>query len=314
MPSAKRFRGQMKIIFMGTPDFAVPSLNQLVANGHEIVAVYAQPPRPAGRKMLPSPSPVHKRAGELGLCVMTPASLRNAEEQASFAALGADIAVVAAYGLILPQPVLDAPLLGCINVHGSILPRWRGAAPVQRAILAGDAETGVTIMQLEAGLDTGPMRAITRIAVDGMTSVQLMEKLSEIGADLLLTVLADIDAHPPKPQPEQGITYATKIDKSEAHLDFLVSAPEVERQIRAFWPMAWFSIGEERYRILEADVLPPDDPANGSDPGRTIDDNLTIACNPGAIRVRTIQRAGKNPMAAAEMLRGSPIPANTVLS
>lgn len=314
MQSAKRFRGKMKIIFMGTPEFAVPSLNTLVDAGHEVCAVYSQPPRPAGRKMTLTPSPVHQRADALGIDVRTPVSLRNADAQAEFTALGADVAVVAAYGLILPQTILDAPRMGCINVHGSILPRWRGAAPVQRAILAGDSETGVTIMQMEAGLDTGPMRAAVTTPIDRKTSPQLMAELAEIGAELLVRVLAAPNAYPPVAQPEQGVTYAAKIDKSENHLDFLVSAPQVERQIRAFSPTAFFMLKSERFRILEADVLPPSDAGNGHPPATLVDDQLAIACNPGAIRVRTIQRAGKSAMSADELLRGYPMPMGTRLS
>jgi methionyl-tRNA formyltransferase len=312
----------MKIIFMGTPDFAVPSLNALVEAGHDVCAVYAQPPRPAGRKMTLTPTPVHQRAVDLGIEVRTPVSLKSAEAQGEFAAIKADLAVVAAYGLILPQAVLDAPRLGCINVHGSILPRWRGAAPVQRAILAGDTETGVTIMQMDAGLDTGDMRAIVRTPIDRKTGPMLMEELAEIGANVLVDVLAQMETYPPAPQPDSGVTYATKIDKSETHLDFMVSAVQVERQIRAFSPFAWMSIGGERFRILAAEVLPPQDPSilppqdpsNGKAPGVTTDDALTIACNPGAIRVTRIQRAGKGAMTAEELLRGYPIAAGTRLS
>jgi methionyl-tRNA formyltransferase len=304
----------MKIIFMGTPDFAVPSLNALVETGHDVCAVYAQPPRPAGRKMTLTPTPVHQRAVDLGIEVRTPVSLKSAEAQGEFAALNADLAVVAAYGLILPQAVLDAPRFGCINVHGSILPRWRGAAPVQRAILAGDTETGVTIMQMDAGLDTGDMRALVRTPIDRKTGPMLMEELAEIGANVLVDVLAQMETYPPVPQPDSGVTYATKIDKSETHLDFMVSAVQVERQIRAFSPFAWMSIGDERFRILAAEVLPPQDSSNGKAPGVTTDDALTIACNPGAIRVTRIQRAGKGAMTAEELLRGYPIAAGTRLS
>jgi methionyl-tRNA formyltransferase len=299
----------MKIIFMGTPEFAVPSLDALVHAGHDVCAVYTQPPRPAGRKMALVASPVHKRADALGIQVLAPSSLRNCEAHAEFAAMGADLAVVAAYGLILPQVILNTPPSGCINVHGSLLPRWRGAAPVQRAILAGDDETGVTIMQMEAGLDTGPMRAIGKTPIGVKTAPDLMAELAGMGAELLVQVLAELDAYPARPQPEDGVTYAAKIDKSEAHLDFLVSAPQVERQIRAFAPLAYFTIGDDRFRVLDAYALPPGDPANGNAPATVIDDQLTIACNPGALRVRTIQRAGKSPMSATDLLRGFPIAA-----
>jgi methionyl-tRNA formyltransferase len=237
----------MRIIFMGTPDFAVPALDALVAAGHDIVAVYSQPPRPAGRGKAPRPSPVHARADALGLVVRTPVNLRGAEEQADFAALEADMAVVAAYGLILPVPVLEAPGLGCLNIHASLLPRWRGAAPIQRAILAGDAETGVTIMQMEAGLDTGPMLARAATPVDAKTAGALTAELADIGAKLLLEVLADLPAHPPVPQPEAGVTYAAKIEKAESRLDFTRPAVEVERQDRAASALPWSS-GRARAR------------------------------------------------------------------
>ena len=303
----------MRIIFMGTPDFAVPSLNALVAAGHAVCAVYTQPPRRAGRGKALQPTAVHLRAEELGLDVSHPASLKGADEQAAFAALNADVAVVAAYGLILPQAVLDAPREGCINVHGSLLPRWRGAAPVQRAILAGDAETGVTIMQMEAGLDTGPMRGIVRTPVDGKTGSALMMELADLGAALLVQVLADLPAYPPQTQPEDGVTYAAKIDKSETRIDFLTSAVQVERQVRAFAPMAFFELAGERFRVLEAEALPPDAALGGVAPGTVLNEDLAIACNPGAIRVTRIQRAGKSAMSAGELLRGFAITAGTRL-
>lgn len=303
----------MRIIFMGTPDFAVPSLNALVAAGHEVCAVYTQPPRRAGRGKALQPTAIHARAEELGLEVRHPVSFKGADEQAAFAALDADVAVVAAYGLILPQAILDAPREGCINVHGSLLPRWRGAAPVQRAILAGDRETGVTIMQMEAGLDTGPMRAIMRTPVEGKTGGGLMMELANLGAELLVQVLADLPAYPAQPQPEEGVTYAAKIDKSETRLDFLTSAAQVERQVRAFAPLAFFELEGERFRVLEAEVLPPDAALGGVAPGTVLDDALAIACNPGALRVTRIQRAGKSAMSAGELLRGFPIPAGTRL-
>ncbi len=222
----------MRIAFMGTPPFAVPTLAALHAAGHEIVAVYTQPPRPAQRGKKLQQSAVHLWAEAHGLSVRTPKSLRTEEAQAEFAALDLDVAVVAAYGLILPQPILESPREGCLNVHGSILPRWRGAAPVQRAILAGDTETGVTIMQMDAGLDTGGMRLIGRTPVAGKSAGELTDELAAMGAALMVEVLADLSACPPVPQPDDGATYAAKIDKSEARLDFLVSAPQTERQIR----------------------------------------------------------------------------------
>jgi len=249
----------MRLIFMGTPDFAVPTLNALVDAGHDVVAVYSQPPRPANRGKKLTPSAVHARAEELGLEVRTPVSLKGAEEQAAFAALKADAAIVAAYGLLLPQAILDAPKYGCLNVHGSLLPRWRGAAPVQRAILAGDFETGVMVMQMEAGLDTGPVRATAVTPVDRKTAGELTEELAQLGAGLMVEVLADMGRYPPIAQPEDGITYARKIEKSEARLDFSQSADAVERQIRAFNPVpgAFFEFQGERYRVLAAEVYSP---------------------------------------------------------
>ncbi|MGX5713142.1 methionyl-tRNA formyltransferase [Sphingopyxis terrae subsp. ummariensis] len=306
----------MRIAFMGTPPFAVPTLAALHAAGHEIVAVYTQPPRPAQRGKKLQQSAVHLWAEAHGLSVRTPKSLRTEEAQAEFAALDLDVAVVAAYGLILPQPILESPREGCLNVHGSILPRWRGAAPVQRAILAGDTETGVTIMQMDAGLDTGGMRLIGRTPVAGKTAGELTDELAAMGAALMVEVLADLSACPPVPQPDDGATYAAKIDKSEARLDFLVSAPQTERQIRAFNPVpgAFFELEGERYKILAADVVHPADTVAGAAPGVTLDDALTIACNPGAIRATRVQRAGKPAMDAAELLRGRPITAGTRLA
>ena len=301
----------MRIIFMGTPDFAVPSLDALVAAGHEVITVYSQPPRRAGRGKSLTPSPVQMRAEALGIDVCHPVSLRNAAEQAAFAALNADIAVVAAYGLILAQAILDAPRYGCINVHASLLPRWRGAAPIHRAILAGDRTTGVTIMQMEAGLDTGPMLATVGTEIDVKNIGQLTDELALIGADRLIDVLADLAAFPPIPQPDEGILYAPKIDKSESRLDFLTSATQVIRQIRAFAPNAYFEHAGERVRILEAEARITPESAR---PGTVIDDTLTIACNPGAIHPTRVQRAGRGVMTPAELLRGFPIPFGTRLT
>jgi methionyl-tRNA formyltransferase len=299
----------MRIAFMGTPPFAVPTLAALHAAGHEIAAVYTQPPRPAQRGKKVQQSAVHLWAEAHGLPVRTPKSLKSAEEQAAFAALDLDVAVVAAYGLILPQAVLDAPREGCLNVHGSILPRWRGAAPVQRAILAGDAETGVTIMQMDAGLDTGAMRLVEATPIAGKSAGELTDELAEMGARMMVAVLSDLSAFAPVSQPETGVTYAAKIDKTEARLDFLTSAVQVERQIRAFNPMpgAFFELDGERYKILAAEVVHPADTVAGATPGVTLDDALTIACNPGAIRATRVQRAGKPAMDAAELLRGRAI-------
>ncbi|WP_373473714.1 methionyl-tRNA formyltransferase [Sphingorhabdus lacus] len=302
----------MRLAFMGTPEFAVPSLDALVAAGHELVAVYTQPPRPANRGKKLTPSALQTRAEELGLPVRSPLSLRTAEAQAEFAALDLDAAIVAAYGLILPQAVLDAPKFGCLNVHGSLLPRWRGAAPVQRAILAGDRTTGVMVMQMEAGLDTGPVRATTEIEIGSKTTGELTAELAELGAELMVIVLQDMAAHPAIAQSGEGITYAAKIDKAETRIDFLQPAEVVERQIRAFNPApgAWFEYEGERYRILEAQIIP----AQPQTAGEVLDDGLTIACGTDAIRPTVIQRAGKPAMPTADLLRGKPIAQGTMLA
>jgi methionyl-tRNA formyltransferase len=301
----------MRLAFMGTPEFAVPTLDALVAAGHDVVAVYTQPPRPANRGKKLTPSAVQQRAEELGLVVRSPLSLRQEDAQAEFAALDLDVAIVAAYGLILPSAVLEVPKHGCLNVHGSLLPRWRGAAPVQRAILAGDATTGVMVMQMEAGLDTGPVRATTEVEIVQKSTGMLTMELAELGAELMVRVLADLDAFPCVCQPEAGITYAAKIDKAETKLDFNLPAEAVERQIRAFNPAlgAWFAFEGERYRVLSAEIIA----ANGA-AGVVIDDALTIACKANAIRPTLIQRAGKPAMPTADLLRGKAIAAGTRLS
>ena len=299
----------MRIVFMGTPDFAVPVLDALVAAGHEVVAAYSQPPRPGGRRGRDlTPSPVQARAETLGIAVRTPVSLRNAEAQADFSVLGADVAVVAAYGLILPQTVLDAPRLGCLNVHASLLPRWRGAAPIHRAILAGDRETGVGIMQMEAGLDTGPVLLEERTPIDGKTAGELTAELAAMGAQLMVRVLADVAAFPPHAQPEDGVTYAKKIDKAEIRLDFSQPAEQVARQIRAFNPPgAFLEFAGERIRVLAADVVVGDAGAG------TVLEGLTIACGSGAIRPTLVQRAGRGVMTSDELLRGFSVPPGTLL-
>jgi methionyl-tRNA formyltransferase len=296
----------MRIAFMGTPDFAVPTLDLLLAEpGLKVVAVYSQPPRPAGRGKAPRPSPVQARGEAAGIEVRTPVSLRDPEAQAAFRALELDVAVVAAYGLILPPGILEAPRRGCLNVHASLLPRWRGAAPVQRAILAGDAQTGVTIMQMERGLDTGPMLAQWPVAIDCKTAGELGAEIAREGANLMLSVLRKLDQIAPHPQVEDRATYAAKIDKSEAKLDFSRSAMEAERQMRAFNPDpgAWFVYAENRIKIHSADIVE----ASG-EPGTVLDEALTIACAQGALRPISVQRAGRAPMTPAELLRGFPIP------
>jgi len=300
----------MRIVFMGTPEFAVPTLDALIGAGHEIVAVYSQPPRPAGRGKGLRASAIHRRAEVAGLAVWTPLRL-DPDEQRAFAALDSDIAVVAAYGLILPEAVLAAPALGCLNVHASLLPRWRGAAPIQRAILAGDETTGVSIMRMERGLDTGPVYATRATPVDAKTAGQLTKELAGIGAALMITVLDDLSRLQPIPQRADGVTYAAKLAKSEARLDFTAPAAIVERQIRAFNPRpgAFFVVGEERIRILDAAIVD-----RRGEAGTILDLELTIACGEQAIVPALIQRAGRAAMTPSELLRGFPLPPGTRLA
>ncbi len=305
---------KMRIVFMGTPEFAVPALIALIEAGHEVVAAYTQPPRPAGRGKQLQPSPVQREAQARGIMVRYPASLKGADEQAEFAALGADIAIVAAYGLILPQAVLDAPKHGCLNIHASLLPRWRGAAPIQRAILAGDDVTGITIMRMERGLDTGPMLAVAQTPVDRKTAGELTAELSELGGQLMVEVLVNLSAHAEMPQPDAGVTYAAKIDKAEARVNFGQNAEQVERQVRAFAPApgAFFELEGERFRVLSAVIVRRSDQTK-DDAGLTLDDTLTIACGQDAIRPALIQRAGRPVMETAAFLRGRAIPMGTQL-
>ncbi|MCB2089460.1 MAG: methionyl-tRNA formyltransferase [Sphingomonadaceae bacterium] len=301
----------MRIIFMGTPEFAVPTLTALVAAGHEVVAAYSQPPRPAGRGKKLQPSPVQREAERLGVEVRHPVSLKGAEEQAAFAALNADVAVVAAYGLILPQAILDAPKHGCLNVHGSILPRWRGAAPIHRAILAGDPVTGITIMQMEAGLDTGPMLSTIRTPIHDKTTGELTEELAELGANLMVETLRELGKHVPVAQDDAEATYAAKIDKAEARIDWSQPAEQIERQVRALapFPGAWFELEGERIKLLKAEVSDL-----RGEPGTVLDDQLTIACGTGALRPLRIQRAGKPAMDVDAFLRGKAVAPATVLA
>jgi methionyl-tRNA formyltransferase len=301
----------MRIAFMGTPEFAVPTLEALIAAGHEVVAVYSQPPRPAGRGKALRPSAVQARAEAAGIEVRTPLTLRDPGEQEAFRALHLDVAVVAAYGLILPSPILEAPRHGCLNVHGSLLPRWRGAAPVQRCILAGDELTGVCIMEMERGLDTGPVLLRRETAVDGKTGGALTDELAQMGAEMMAEVLARLETIVPEPQPEDGVTYAHKIEKHEARLDFSRSAVEVERQVRAFAPVpgAFFEHAGERIKIHAARVTGEEGPHMV-----VLDHALTIGCGSGAIQPLLVQRAGRAPMAATELLRGFAIPMSTTLS
>ncbi|HVF82842.1 MAG TPA: methionyl-tRNA formyltransferase [Sphingomicrobium sp.] len=301
----------MKVIFMGSPAFAVPTLDALVEAGHSVLAVYCQPPRPAQRGKKVQPTAVQQRAEQLGLPVRTPARLREPAEQEAFAALNADIAVVAAYGLILPQAILDASARGCVNVHASLLPRWRGAAPIQRAILAGDQVTGVTIMQMEAGLDTGPTLMRAELPIGRRNAGELTEDLAALGANLMVDYLADPANAPPEPQPEEGVTYAAKIDKAETRIDWAAAAVQVERQVRAFAPTpgAWFGTNGERVKLLTAKIVD-----GVAQPGQVLDGELTIACSEGALRPTLVQRAGRGPMRPAELLRGFPILPGTVLA
>jgi methionyl-tRNA formyltransferase len=295
----------MRLIFMGTPDFAVPALEALAAAGHEIACVYSQPPRPAGRGQKPRLSPVAARAEALGLAVRTPSSLRDPAEQAALVALGAEVAVVVAYGLILPRAVLEAPVRGCLNIHASLLPRWRGAAPIQRAILAGDAETGVCIMAMEAGLDTGPVLLREAVPIGKHdTAGDLHDRLAVLGARLIVEALARLDALRPMPQPETGVTYAAKIDKAEARIDWSRNATEIDRQIRGLapFPGAWCEIDGARIKLLLSEIAAGEAPA-----GTVLDDALCIACGQGAVRLQRLQRAGSRPMAAEEFLRGHPV-------
>lgn len=300
----------MRIIFMGSPDFAVPTLDALVEAGHEVVVAYTQPPRPAGRGKGERPTPVEVRAHELGIAVRSPRSLRGEAEQEAFGELEADVAVVAAYGLILPQPILDAPMLGCLNVHGSLLPRWRGAAPVQRAIMAGDEATGVTIMQMEAGLDTGPMLLKRAVEIEDKNAAQLTEELARLGASMMVEVLADLPGYEPIPQPDEGVTYAAKLKKEEARLDWSRPAVELVRHVQGLapFPGAWFEVDGERIKLLAAEKA-----SGHGEPGEIVDDQLAIACGNGVLRPTLVQRAGKGAMAPEELLRGFAVPKGTIL-
>jgi methionyl-tRNA formyltransferase len=302
----------LRVAFMGTPDFAVPTLAELIAQGHDIAAVYSQPPRPKGRGMALEPGPVHAFAERAKLVVRTPLSLKTTEEHAAFAALNLDAAIVVAYGLLLPKPVLEAPRLGCFNLHGSLLPRWRGAAPIQRAVMAGDAETGVMVMRMEEGLDTGPVLMAERVAVGRKTSGDLAAELSRLGADLMVRAMGALErgAVTPQPQPEQGVTYAKKISKDEARIDWSKSAGEIDCLIRGLAPVpgAYTEVKGERLKVLYA--LPVNDRGEA---GEVITDDLTVACGEGALKLLKIQRAGKDVMEARELLKGFPLPPGSKL-
>jgi len=293
----------LRLAFMGTPDFAAPTLAELVGQGHDIAAVYTQPARPKGRGLAAEPSPVAKLAAAYDLLLRSPATLKDADAQKEFADLNLDAAVVVAYGLLLPKPILDAPKLGCFNLHGSLLPRWRGAAPMQRAIMAGDEETGVMVMRMEEGLDTGPVLMAERVEIGRKTFGELHDELARLGADLMARALAALerDSIEETPQAEDGATYAKKISKEETRIDWTKSAREIDCLIRGLSPMpgAWTKANGERIRVLYAE------PAAGKGaPGEVLDDKLTVACGEGAIRLLRLQRAGRAPMEAGEFSRG----------
>ncbi len=305
---------KLRIAFMGTPEFAVPILEALVSVGHEIICVYTQPPRTGGRGQKEKKTPIHIRAEKFGINVRVPKDFRFKQQQRAFADLNIDCAVVVAYGLILPGVILTAPKLGCLNIHASLLPRWRGAAPIQRAILAGDEESGVTIMQMDEGLDTGAMLMVGRVAITRETTGEsLHNTLSEIGSSLIIKVLNALMEGKiwPTDQPEDGVTYAKKLERSEGHIDWRKPAEDIERLIRAFtpWPGSWFEVKGERIKILSAQVKNID-----GVPGTVMDDKLTISCGVDGLQLNTVQRAGKSPMTVAEFLRGFKLPIGTVVN
>ncbi|MFO1153968.1 MAG: methionyl-tRNA formyltransferase [Rhodospirillales bacterium] len=313
-------RTRLRLAFMGSAAFSVPTLSALVTAGHELAAVYSRPPKPAGRGQRPRPTPVQAFAEANGLPVMTPVTLKTEEAQAAFAGLGLDAAIVAAYGLLLPSPVLEAPRLGCLNVHASLLPRWRGAAPIERAILAGDTETGVTIMRVDEGLDTGPMLLSDRLPIgERTTATELHDALAAMGARLMVVALDGVAAGTlfAHPQPDEGTTYAQKLERSQGRLDWNRPAVELDRMVRAFTPDpgAWFEYAGERLKVLRAAVI---DTGSAADSvpwmsGTVVDDRLTVACGADHLRLETIQRPGRAAMPADAFLRGYPLPAGTRL-
>ncbi len=306
----------MRIVFMGTPDFAVPTLTEIVARGHDVAAVYSRAPAASGRRGLDLlPSPVHAVAEKFGIPVFTPATLRTEEAAEQMRGLAADLAVVVAYGMILPQAILDAPTLGCLNLHASLLPRWRGAAPIQRAVMAGDAETGIAVMRMEAGLDTGPVGLLERVPVGPDTTAgELHDTLMVLGADLMGRALAALERGGLHftPQPEDGVLYARKIDKTEARIDWSRPAHEVHNSIRGLspFPGAWFPLEDgTRVKVLRSALAD----STGA-PGEVTGDGLVIACGEGAVRLTSLQKAGKQPMGAEVFLNGNPLPAGARLT
>jgi methionyl-tRNA formyltransferase len=303
----------LRLAFMGTPDFAVPTLAELMAQGHDIACVYSQPPRPKGRGMALEPGPVHRFAESARLAVRTPVSLKGAAEQEEFAALNLDAAIVVAYGLLLPKAILETPRLGCFNLHGSLLPRWRGAAPIQRAVMAGDEETGVMVMQMDEGLDTGPVLMAEKVRIGRKTSGDLTSELSRLGADLMVRALGAVERGGVTPQPQagEGVTYAKKITKDEARIDWSKSAGEIDCLIRGLAPApgAFTEVKGERLKILYA--IPVNDRGES---GEVITDDLAVACGEGALKLLKVQRAGKGVMEARELLKGFPLPPGTRFS
>ena len=305
----------MRIVFMGTPDFAVPTLAEIVGSGHEVVAAYTRAPAAGGRRGLDLvPSPVHRAAEKLGVPVLTPSTLRTDEAVATFAAHEADVAVVVAYGRILPQAILDLPKLGCLNVHASLLPRWRGAAPIQRAIMAGDAESGVAVMKMEAGLDTGPVGLLERVAIGpDMTAGELHDRLMIVGGDIMGRALAALERGGLHftPQPDEGVTYAAKIEKSETRIDWSKPAKQVHDHIRGLspFPGAWFDLDGVRVKVLRSTLR-----LGAGKPGEVLDDRLTVACGEGAVRLIEVQKAGSRALAAEEFLRGVELVKGVVLA
>jgi methionyl-tRNA formyltransferase len=316
-PKSGQAPSPLRLVFMGTAAFAVPSLQALAASGHHVVAVYSQPARPAGRGWHTRPSPVQAAAEVLGLPVHTPARLRDPVDQAAFAALEADLAVVAAYGLILPRAILAAPRLGCVNLHASLLPRWRGAAPIQRALLAGDRETGVMIFQIEPSLDTGPILAARTVPIsDRTTASSLHDALAVTAARMVVPVISDLAAgraHP-VPQSEEGVTYAAKIEKAEGRLDWTRPADVLERQLRALnpWPGCWTDLGDQTIRVLAGRPVPGCGDHDGA-PCEVLDERLTVACGEGCLEITSVQRPGGRPMATDAFLRGFAVPVGTRL-
>ena len=300
----------MRLVFMGTPDFSVVALKALIDAGHEIACVYSQPPRPAKRGQKERPSPVHALAEAEGLLVRTPLNFKDEADREAFAALNADVAVVVAYGLILPKAILNAPRHGCLNIHASLLPRWRGAAPIHRAIEAGDAETGVGIMQMEAGLDTGPVLLEGRLSIgETETTGELHDRLATLGGSLIVEALGRLPELSPQPQPDEGVTYAHKIDKAETRIDWSEPAETIKRKINAFspFPGAWFELNGERVKVLRAGL------AKGSGQSGEVLEGLTVACGEGAVVLLDVQKAGKKPASAEDFLRGSPIEPGIIL-